>query len=242
MELLLSSGKSISKLTPMSLKFLPYLLFLISLLPEMAFTQDKKFNPWEIVFNIEYSNPGRSTYDFNIFKTNSEIEYHSRTEFRPSIQIGINYHLSRSFFLSGRVGWVDNGHLSNRLIVPEFDESTYSYRALFLSTGAGAGYNTPKFFKSLNIELSTYLVLNTFIKEISEEPEFDSIDIFRWRNYLSTRSNLGVKYHLSEKIKLYTGISLDYNFTPTTKKVQPQDSINNNILRSSFKLGVSYRP
>jgi hypothetical protein len=225
----------------MSFKFLPYLLLLITLVPEIAFTQDKKISPWELVFNIEYSNPGRSTYDFNIFNTNSEIEYHSRTEFRPSIQIGVNYHLNHSFFISGRAGWVDNGHLSNRLIVPGFDESTYSYRAIFLSTGTGLGYNSPTFFKKLNLEISTHIVLNTFLKEISKEPEFEFIDVFRWTNYLSSRSNLGLKFSLSEKVKIFSGISLDYNITPTTKTVGPQDSINNNILRSGFKVGMNYK-
>ncbi|MEQ9308573.1 MAG: hypothetical protein RLN90_03910 [Balneolaceae bacterium] len=218
-----------------------YLVFFVFFMTEITIAQHKTVDPWELVFNIEYSNPGRSTYGINIINQNSEVEYHSRTEFRPSVQLGLNYTLNRSFFLSGRIGWADNGHLSNRTAIPGFDESTHTYRALFLSTGTGLGYNSPTILKILNLELSTHLVVNMYLKEISNEPEFSSIDLFSWTNYLSNRSNLSLKFNIFDNLKISTGIYLDYNLMPTTKQIEPQDSINNNILRTGLKLGINYR-
>jgi hypothetical protein len=193
-------------------------------------------NKWGWYANLDYSYMGRGTYDFFIISPTNEVQVQTRTEFRPSLDLGVTYNLNKKFFSSAGISYKDNGHDTRRLLIPDFKESFHVYRAFYLTPNIGLGFDTSTFIKNIDFNLANFWMYNIYLGERSTEPEFSSTDLFNWKNYISTAFSTDLSYRFNNKTSLGFGPRVEVNVSETTKQEEMGDSINNDFIRIGFQL------
>ncbi len=195
----------------------------------------------ELTLSAETYFVARDQFSYFVLTESFEAQYNQDATSRIHPSLGFRYFITDRFSLNSGISFYDFGHESDRLQISNGPSvrSTHRYKAHFISIPIGVDFRfiNRKFFSYIG----TSFLMDIYLGETSDEPEFAAIDGLDWRTLnASIGANLGLGYQVSKtfafSIEPYTTIPLhDYMTEEDSFSIQ-----NIRPYRIGLQFGVNY--